>query len=573
MFVNCTHTFLRQRNQGTCPICPAPPPPPITDDDLAALLQAAEQQQRKRLAAHLRSSLADFFRAAWPVLEPTTPLADNWHLDAFGIHLQELFFAWQRRKADRDYRPDLRNVLFNVPPGTSKSRFISVIFNAWAWTRDPSFTVIALSANPEVAKRDADFVKSLVESDWYRSTFAIDWVIREDKNAVGLFQIARTTYRNGLATTTNLGSRQSKGITSKITGQRADCLIVDDPHDAAEIKSEARRLEVLNKWDTAIRNRVNDNRSSIRIGVMQRLDIADWSAHVLKNKLQRWIHVCLPLRYDPSRDCALPTAIGWRDPRTTQGELLHPDRFDPEGIAADIEAMGLHDFEMQYDQIAARQDGGLIKPAWLRFFRLDEDIPTIAARPSGCRTHAEFPTVVVGPDIRGKVFDRVVLSVDATFKKNLGAKNSHTGLVVLGVRGPDVFWLEDHTGPYSYTEIRDKIQALDRAWRFHEILIEDKANGSALENDLAQILPKIVLLEPVGGKEARGQAALPMIRSGHLYLRDGAAWLSTAVEGQDSITAFPYGRRDDCFDALTQGILALQKSSALGDKLKRLGGM
>jgi predicted phage terminase large subunit-like protein len=579
MSADC-HPFLRRRNKGVCPICTALPvrTEPVELHpwlhDPAALLEAALLAQNARLAAGARANLATFFRLAWHVLEPSVPLADNWHLDAFGAHIEAVFFAWLRRKKEPGYRPDLRNVLFNVPPGTSKSRFISVSFNAWAWLHDPNFSIIALSANPEVAKRDADHVKMVIESEWYRTTFAIDWVVRDDKNAVGLFQICRVVTDDlGDTYVEPLGSRQSKGITAKITGQRADCILIDDPHDAGEISSEARRIEVLEKWDSAIRNRVNNASSSIRIGVMQRLAPNDWSAHVLKSKLQKWLLVCIPLHYDPERDAAKPTLIGWQDPRTTKGEILHPDRFAVDDIAADLEAMGAHAFNTQYNQLTGVIGGGTIKAKWLRWYRVDGEPIILAPRPAGCMTPLEFPTVVLSPSVFGKLYDAVVLSVDATFRKNTGTTGSEVGMVVLGVRGADFYWIEDHTAPMSYVECRDKIQELQRAWGFSTVYIENKANGPALESDLRSVLSNITLLEPSGGKEARGLAITPLVRGGHLYIHEGAAWVPDAIEGQDSITIFPHGRRDDRFDALTQALAELQGKGALRDRVDRLGRM
>ena len=58
-------------------------------------------------------NLRDFVRLAWPVVEPSTPFVDGWHVDAITDHLQAIT------------RGEIRNLLINVPPRHMKSlRFL-----------------------------------------------------------------------------------------------------------------------------------------------------------------------------------------------------------------------------------------------------------------------------------------------------------------------------------------------------------------------------------------------------------------------------------------------------------------
>jgi len=48
-------------------------------------------------------------------------------------------------------------------------------------------------------------------------------------------------------------------------------------------------------------------------------------------------HLCLPAEFEPDRRCS--TSIGWKDPRSTPGELLSPERIDQatlEGLKATL---------------------------------------------------------------------------------------------------------------------------------------------------------------------------------------------------------------------------------------------
>jgi hypothetical protein len=272
-----------------------------------------ERERRKRAQAARRASkdLGEFTRQAWrEVLWPTIPLEWNWHHEALCAHLQAAGEAWARGQlaaleewdAEMEERAErlrygrgepveqhLLQQLFNVPPGTAKSTIISVTFHAWMWQLWPEWSLLALSANPDVAGRDAEFARNIIQHEWYQDTFSPDWAIRKSEDA-------KSYYRN-----TRGGFRRSKGMTAKATGGRAHCLLFDDPHDAEEAKSDTMREAVLSRWDTAWSSRVNDERVSLRIGIMQRLQEKDLSGHWLAQGGVR--HVCFPLEYEPKRGC------------------------------------------------------------------------------------------------------------------------------------------------------------------------------------------------------------------------------------------------------------------------------
>lgn len=285
------------------------PAAPLPPERLYGALDASQTitmppSAREVAAARMRASFARFAWEAWSVLD-SAPLEWNWHHKAFCDHLQELFLDQLAvRRRVKGARQRFRKFLANVPPGTSKSRFISVLFPAWAWTIDPTWSLIALSTTPLVAQRDADLHQQLVSSQWYRETFATTWTIRPDASAKGNFE------------NTEGGRRISRGMGAKIIGLRADCILVDDPHDIKDL-SDQKRAAVLTAWPS-VANRVNDRRTAIYVGVCQRAHEEDWSALFLKER--GVVHLDLPAEYPappcPCRHCVSGASpIGWSDPR------------------------------------------------------------------------------------------------------------------------------------------------------------------------------------------------------------------------------------------------------------------
>lgn len=330
------------------------------------------------MADQIPMRLAQFFRESWPVLEAATPLDDNWHIDAMAEHVEAALLDWwavqqwkmaARRGLAVEERPvqRIKDLIVNVPPGTAKSRLVSVCAPAWMWTICPAWRSIFISGNPRVSTRDSLLCRELIRSDWYRETFQPTWRLAADQDA-------KTLFKN-----TAGGSRLAIGAKAKITGDRADALFVDDANDAADIESDAEREAVNTWWDNGAGNRVNDLRTSVRIGIQQRLHEDDWTGHVLS--ISEWFHLVLPMEYEvkPACECAsckrAVNPLGWRDPRVQAGELLFPSRFPPEVLAAELRRLGTMGYDGQYQQRPSAKGGSIFKEAWFernRYRRLPE---------------------------------------------------------------------------------------------------------------------------------------------------------------------------------------------------------
>ncbi len=102
-----------------------------------------------------------FAQAAWPVIEPGTPLiwdmSDgkrvSWHLDVICDHLQAVF---ERR---------IKRLAITIAPGHAKSSFVSVLFPVWCWISDPYSRWLCASYSLDLAVRDNKNRRDLIESN------------------------------------------------------------------------------------------------------------------------------------------------------------------------------------------------------------------------------------------------------------------------------------------------------------------------------------------------------------------------------------------------------------------------
>ena len=380
----------------------------------------------------------------------------------------------------------------------------------------------------------------------------------------------------------------------------SNCLICDDPNNPKEAENANERNYVNELWDANIYNRVNDMRRSFRIGVQQRTHALDWSGHVLKSQgfwdpvtnPRGWLHVVLPAEFEVSRKCVTPWGS---DPRTVEGESIHPERMTPEVLASERARFGADKYAGQMQQRPALAEGSRVKRSWWGFFRLAKlapaclwpeamafaEEPLERPRPVGCvpaqdipdKNIAGVPARVVGGATHrsGWDFDWVAITMDPAVKRTV--RGSNWGILVVGGKGARRFVLDDVTQRGDTPEILRVLRKLILKWRPDRLLVEDKAAGDPVMSMLREELQDGLLrdesgraiglvIEPIkanGEYEARVDAVLPIIEQGNVFLLEGAAWLADLVE---EISMYPMGERDDRTDSLAQCLAHMRDSVA-----------
>lgn len=591
-------------------------------------------------AMRMRHSLRKFIRGrwttgrwrggAWDVIEGEVILDWNWHHDAICLHTQAMLEEWMlaglaspedvdRTLRDWDrvrrgvaglelelglvegyrahwtalceaagqstaYKQRTQDLAVNVGPISLKSRIVMVMAVAWMWTRAPSWEVFCASGTPSNVSRDSLACRDLVTSEWYRETFDIQWRIKDDLDRVDKWG------------TTAGGVRESRGAGGSVTGIHADGILLDDPDDAAKVWSDAARRDAMTFW-LALGNRIKDPRRPLRIVVQQNLHDEDLTSRLVRLGMPR---LAIPVEFSPGERTRLYTApFGWVDPRTLEGQLLHPTRFPVTFLTSERIRLGTHGFEAQYNCNPRPLDGGMIKRGWFQFFRIEDDVReglVDRPRPTGCLEAAKAPALVLktkrrlevdndiewipGMVVRHIDLDWLTISVDATFG-SLEATASAVGLLVVGGKGMRRFVFDDKSEPMTFHATVAAIKALVAKWPARKVIIELKANGASIIEELTKQVrdskvlgvdgrPAMVVVEPInpeGGKESRAAAMVPAIEAGCVYLLDGAPWLEAFV---GEVCVFPNAKRDDRVDALSQ-LMTHYRDSDVVSKWRTMG--
>ena len=104
----------------------------------------------------------------------------------------------------------------------------------------------------------------------------------------------------------------------------------------------------------------------------------------------------------------------------------------------------------------------------------------------------------------------------------------------------------------EFPELKRQVAQQAEQWRPHAILVEDKASGQSLIQELKSATTFPVLPIKIDhDKETRASAVTAFFEAGKVLFPEGAAWLS---DFEDELAGFPDAVHDDIVDSITQAL-------------------
>jgi predicted phage terminase large subunit-like protein len=440
----------------------------------------------------LRRDFAAFNHRAFRALNSDTPYCGNWHLDVLAEKLE----------AVRTGR--LRRLAIALPPRSLKSHTVSIAFVAFVLGHDPSRQIICASYAQDLSDKLARDCRALMTAPFYRAVF--DTRLAPDRQAVADFA------------TTRGGFRFSTSVGGVLTGRGADLIVIDDPLKADEAWSEARRNAVNEWFDASLVSRLNDKEKGAIIIVMQRLHENDLIGHAMETGGFALLSFAATAERDERYDVATP--YGRRVFERRQETALHPERESPATLARLKEQMGTPAFLAQYQQTPAAREGAMVKAKWFPRYA-PEDLPA--------------------------GFDLKVLSCDTANKAS--ELSDYSALTVWGVTDFEYWLLDVVRQRLEYPDLKRTILEMARAHSCDHVLIEDRASGTQLIQELRREKLRVEAATPTDDKRMRVWAQTAMMEQGKVHLPKEAPWLDDYLR---ELTGFPNLRYDDQVDSTTQ---------------------
>ena len=401
-------------------------------------------------------------------------------------------------KFDRIANGTLKRLIVNMPPRHTKSEFASFLFPAWMMGRDPKLKIIQTTHTAELSYRFGRKVRNLMEENSFQDIFD-EIKLSQDSKAAGRWE-------------TNKGGEYfAAGVGGAITGRGADLLIIDDPHSEQDALSET-AMESAYEWYTS--------------GPRQRLQPGGKIVIVMT----RW------------------------STKDLTGELMKAQ--------SDIKAD-------QWDVIEFPAILPTEKPVWPQYWKLEE-LESVKASLSVAKWNAQWqqnPTSEEGSIIKReywKVWDKpklpklqhVIQSYDTAFSKKETADFSAIttwGVFLHEEITPNIILLDVEKGRWDFPQLKTKALEQYHYWEPETIIIEQKASGTPLTQELRRFGIPVVNFTPSRGndKHVRVNSVSTLFEAGQVWCTEDH-WAQELVE---ECAAFPYGDNDDLVDSMTQALM------------------
>ncbi|MDX6713173.1 MAG: hypothetical protein QOH96_4189 [Blastocatellia bacterium] len=458
---------------------------------------------KMELEAFLRNDFVAFVERSFYELNPETNYLHNWHIEAIAEVLEKCRTG------------PLRRLVINVPPRSLKSHMASIAFPAWLLGHNPAAQIICASYAQDLADKLAGDCRSVMSARWYRDLFPAT-------HFAGVRQAVHDF------STTQKGFRLATSVGGVLTGRGADYIVIDDALKPDEALSETQRRTVNNWYDHTLISRLNDKRTGCIILIMQRLHDDDLVGHVLQQS--GWFVVKFPAIAEQDETHVVQTPYGRKMFTRREGEALHPEREPLEVLSNIREIQGEYNFAGQYQQAPSPLGGGMVRAGWFKSYS-EADVPS------------RFDLVFQSWDTANKPTELSDYSACTTW----AAKDSH------------LYLLHVYRKRVSYPDLKRAVREQAEAFSAKTILIEDKASGTQLIQDLvSEGVHSVQRYEPVMEKIMRMHSVTATIENGFVHLPNQAEWLA---EYMHELATFPRGKFDDQVDSTSQALDWFKNSS------------
>lgn len=383
---------------------------------------------------------------------------------------------------------ECKRLMISMPPRHGKSQLASEFFPAWYLGRNPDKYIITATYSQDLANDFGRKVRNQMLDPYHQSAFP-DCRLVDDSKAKNKFN------------TTKKGVYYAVGVGASATGRGAHLLLIDDPlKGRKEAESEVMR-QGLKDWYTSVAyTRLMPGGAIIIIQTRWHSDdLIGWVER--EHKHEEWEILNLP-------------AID------NDGQPLWPEQYPLETLLNIKQTIGSRDWEALYQQRPAASEGEIFKREWWQRYQ-------------------EAPKL-----------KWIMQSWDTAFKK--GAENDYSVCTTWGVSNKGYYLLDCWKGKVEFPELKRTVINIAAKWNPRAVLIEDKASGQSLIQELKSNTKLSILPISVDSdKLTRAYAVTPMIEAGNVYLPEESTWVQDFI---DECAVFPNGVNDDSVDSLTQAL-------------------
>ena len=410
-------------------------------------------------------------------------------------------------KFDNIAKGKLKRLIVNMPPRHTKSEFASYLLPAFIMGQNPMTKIIQTSHTAELSQRFGRKTKQLIDSSEYKQVFP-NTNLQADSKAAGRWD------------TSAGGEYFAAGVGGAITGRGADLLIIDDPHSEQDALSES-AMEGAYEWYTSgPRQRLQPGGAIVL--VMTRWSTIDLTGQLMKAQVEPKADQWEVVEFPAIMESGVPT---W------------PEYWKINELESVKASLAISKWNAQWMQKPTSEEGAIIKREWWQEWK-EKDIPDL---------------------------HYVIQSYDTAFGKKETA--DYSAITTWGVFSPDdmkpaLILLDARRGRWDFPELKEIALKEYNYWEPEMVLIEAKASGMPLSDELRRTGIPITNYTPTRGndKRTRVNSIAPMFESSMVYYPEGRTFAEEVIE---ECAAFPYGENDDYVDTVTQALMRFRQSGLI----------
>ena len=452
------------------------------------------------VADQCRRSFFYFIQTFWDVIIKEEPTY-NWHIPFLCEELQRLSASIVARE------PKPYDLIVNIPPGTTKSTIVTIMWPVWLWTQDATLRIITNSYSGGLSIEHATKSKDIIQSDKFRALFP-HIVIRKDKSGKQNYENTETGYRYATST----------GAT--ITGFHAHVIINDDPVNPKQAESEPLRVQA-NEHTKTLSSRKVDKANTPVVTIMQRLHEEDVTGYMLKKKGENIRHICLP-----AEDCDDVKPAELR--KFYVDGLLDPKRLNRTVLQEAMVDLGSRGYAGQYGQTPSAAGGNIIKESWFRKI-----------------SYSDFRAL--------RFKEPIHFFLDTAYdEKKKKTDNDPSGIIAACKIKNNIYITHAKKVWKSFPDLLrflpEYMYANDYDSSLSTLRVEPKANGKSVVQQLEDSTSLNVTYTPTptDAKDVRLHAIAPKVECGRVFLVEGE-WNEEFI---DEVCGFPTKVHDEYVDLL-----------------------
>lgn len=402
-------------------------------------------------------------------------------------------------------------LIITMPPRSGKSEIVSRRFPAFAFGNYPDLQIIATSYSADLSQRFNRDVQRIMDDKAFEDVF--------DHNYLNSSRIRTTT--GAYIRTSDLfeivghsGSYRSAGVGGGITGQGADILLVDDPvKDRKEANSATIRQAIWDWYTSTAYTRLSPGGGVIVMATRWHSD--DLIGRLITNMETGNGDKFTVINY--------PAIAEQDEPFRKTGEALHPERYDLEQLNKIKKTIGSNDWNALYQQHPVPEGGAVFKREWIKYWN-EKTLP-----------------------VR---FDTLIQSWDMTFKDSVNS--DFVVGQIWAKKGSELYLIDQIRGRWDFVKTKQMFLVFsEKHPKALKKLVEDKANGTAIINELRKTVSGIVPITPKESKVARASAISAYFEAGNVYIPENADW---RAEFENELVNFPSVAHDDQVDSCSQAL-------------------